>query len=1336
MPVLKQHSDQSSPIAVVPLTRTPRLDGIIHAGKKSVLRHLLVGILIVGAGCGGGGSGESPIPPPPPPPFGFSADNVPTASRITLDLIEHAYDGAQQAIEASEASANSFLDRFKVVCDSDSPDAATVASIDDNDASDNITDGDAIHVRLENCGDTTSELSLQVDSIHTLNFELLSLSGSITFSIKASAQSDAATIAGYMGSFSLDHMKTADETTLSMTDIEASMVMGGMTDRLESGRLQESITGLDYLVEFAGSLESDELGGTFDFETGTAFGGSLGSFPTAGELMLLATNSSARVTPSANPELHEHADYQVDPGRTGQYSEAVSVRWLDWISGSLFRWYPLIRGLSIVPRHPDSRNSLSADFRIYSPQGGSVSITYEWRVNGSVLLGQTSGYLFPDSTSKHDVVEIRVTASAGEHTVTLQASVTIRNKLPDVQAMLSPERPDTRDDIVLIYSVNDLDGDEVETNIQWNINDSVVTDLETATLPADRHRKNDVVRVLITANDGESETSRELEVSIQDAIPDIDVSGVPETVNYGERVQFDATVSDVDDDDLSTFRFDLVYGPVGMTVDPVSGQVQWDASLPMFDRNIDIGWNIGSSSGPAEMVSGVLRVEDPDRQYPFMVSGANSVFRGGTRVADIDGDGADDMLVVNDLGHVYTIGWDGKILRETWTHPFAINTHSGIEAASSGDIDGDGRHEIFLMGNYNQESDSLIRLDGLERQIVASATVPLMIDSGIDIQFADLDNDGAFELIYMAVAFPLHHSRIVVLSAENLNLLWESPPDYLGKYVKIGNVDDDPALEIIVSGGHVFDGVTYEREWSHVSAYSANSAYHHANSISAARGLFVSDMDGDGIDEIIGKLNHDDRDADVEVYSIANGKILGNARPIPFALFNFRTGNALVADIDDDGMTEVLGFSLSDSRMSAYRYSEPTDEFLEVFSQERNSKFHAPIGVGDFDGDGETEIALFGKSGSGNVNTTGIGRIVVAGLNPEFEVEWTESNVRVFDGGFAGGRPVRDQNMTQRGLLFVLWGASIIHSDGPRAIFLSPATGEFMIGPRVDVGVPDHFYNYRSPISGVSISDYDSDGVFELLMSMSSIDQPYVVYDPFREVAEWSSNTLSGNFVSAVDLNGDGFEDFLTHSTGYDIVNSEVIWEPQLPPYIVQSAAGDLDGDGIAEIVGIEQNSEVVVVYARTENQDDYSRSVLLNTQPQSSIKNTDLVVSDMDSDGKAEIVLLTSSLTNVRRFGSDLEMLNSFSVKMESRFHDRPDRLFIVPGGGGKEHLLVAFHLDSLAETSKLVAFDPATGHKIWESPRLFGRVLPNSVHYFTESESGEPRLAIGTSKAMYVTR
>ena len=125
---------------------------------------------------------------------------------------------------------------------------------------------------------------------------------------------------------------------------------------------------------------------------------------------------------------------------------------------------------------------------------------------------------------------------------------------------------------------------------------------------------------------------------------------------------------------------------------------------------------------------------------------------------------------------------------------------------ASADIDGDGRHEIFL-----HAEDRMVRLDGETRHVSATAEVPRALTFAQDLHVADLDGDGSWEVVFMADADG-PESRLVVLSADDLSLRWQSPPGRLGWFLDVGNVDRDPALEIVVSGGYAYDGTTRELE--------------------------------------------------------------------------------------------------------------------------------------------------------------------------------------------------------------------------------------------------------------------------------------------------------------------------------------------------------------------------------------------------------------------------------------------------------------------------------------------------------------------------------------------
>ena len=270
------------------------------------------------------------------------------------------------------------------------------------------------------------------------------------------------------------------------------------------------------------------------------------------------------------------------------------------------------------------------------------------------------------------------------------------------------------------------------------------------------------------------------------------------------------------------------------------------------------------------------------------------------------------------------------------------------------------------------------------------------------------------------------------------------------------------------------------------------------------------------------------------------------------------------------------------------------------------------------------------------------------------------------------------------------------------------------------------------------ISDYDRDGSDELFLVMEEDhrESRLSAFDPFRAIDEWSTTVDKHvTSVSGVDLNGDGLQGLLTERAAYDVVNDSVIWDPA--ELTLAAAAGDFDRDGRSEVVATTDPfylSAELTVHSRPEGAATFAQTAV---QTYYGNDFYDLIVSDTDGNGEPEVLLLaeeefdtidcyglpTNICNTVRRLDSNLELLNTFPLPLE----DDPDRLFVLPGSGGRKHLVVT-------TGSRLTAYDAATGGKIWESPKLIGSISPNSLHYF--EDGGEARLVIGTSEAMYITR
>ena len=895
--------------------------------------------LILVMSCGGGGGGSAPEPvavAPPPPAFGFNRQNAGPAAEVTLVLMELADNSAAAIVTIAGSMARDNSTELRLRCVSSTSGESALAVHDDNDGNGAISDGDTIRLQSEDCDDAIANLRLDVTAAETFGANIVSLDGNVTFA--ASAVTETGTVSETNGSFHLNHMAGDSATTVSLTGVTVSSQHNRGAESLDSGRLNSQVADLEYELTIDGDMQSDSLGGSFSFETNSAFSGILGEFPVSGELELDAGNSRVRVTPSAVSGRTEHADYRVAASGGGEYGDAVTVSWRDWITGTLFNWYPLILGLLIEPPEPITTDPLHAVASTYNPQGQELSLHFEWTVGEDVIVNRSRPEVLPAFlTEKGDWVEVRLTAMRADSSSMKSTSTTIRNDPPKLDVRLSPNSPVTTDDIELTYEVSDADDDEFTTSLQWRVNGEIVPGFDDVTLRADRHKKNDVVSATVTSSDGEDESSIEVSVTIEDARPRVQIANVPASVTFGDRVTFGAEVSDADEDDFSGFRFGLDYGPAGMSVDPVSGRVTWPATPPMFDRSMDVNWRIGSTGDPVEPMSGTIRVVDPNRQYPLMRTGF-TVPR-SLRIADFDDDGDQEILVLDHAG-VYVLEWDGQNFVQSWAYPFRIG-NSSVDAVATGDSDGDGRHEFFLLAG-----DTMARLDGIERRVVYSRTVPTGVVDILNIEVADLDNDGALEVVYIKKGNS-SDPNIVVLSADDFAVLWESPQRKLGRTVRVGNVDDDAALEIVVSGGHVYDGRTFAREWSHESAASDDTTVLYDGSIG------VGDIDGDGIDEVVGALDRERTDH-IQAYSIARAEVLGdigccNRSPM------------FVGDIDEDGKAEVLLSHLGGDK-AMFRYENEAGNFNRIFSHNpRSGTTVYAMGAGDVDGDGDVETVWAGN---------------------------------------------------------------------------------------------------------------------------------------------------------------------------------------------------------------------------------------------------------------------------------------------------------------------------------------------------------------------------------------
>ncbi|WP_203995272.1 FG-GAP repeat domain-containing protein, partial [Sphaerisporangium rufum] len=249
-----------------------------------------------------------------------------------------------------------------------------------------------------------------------------------------------------------------------------------------------------------------------------------------------------------------------------------------------------------------------------------------------------------------------------------------------------------------------------------------------------------------------------------------------------------------------------------------------------------------------------------------------SVVDGGTRFADIDGDGREDLVAFWGDGtvHVYrNVGWDGRVFDGVDTKVVASG-FTDPEQAKLADLDGDGRAE--LMSIFPDGSVHAYRNLGWGSAKVFDGGVQKVVASGFKdatrTSFADVDGDGRADLVGGRSDGSVHVYR---------NLGWDASP----------NVYDGNVQKVVASGF-------------------------------SAPGTKFADIDGDGRAEIMAFYAN----GDVHVYrnlgwDASPNVFDGNVQKVVASGFK-DASRTKFGDLDGDGRAEIVSI-FADKTVHAYR---------------------------------------------------------------------------------------------------------------------------------------------------------------------------------------------------------------------------------------------------------------------------------------------------------------------------------------------------------------------------------------------------------------------------------
>lgn len=423
------------------------------------------------------------------------------------------------------------------------------------------------------------------------------------------------------------------------------------------------------------------------------------------------------------------------------------------------------------------------------------------------------------------------------------------------------------------------------------------------------------------------------------------------------------------------------------------------------------------------------------------------------------------------------------------------------------------------------------------------------INGLLGLSLTDLDNDGRAELIVTT------SSNLYVFNSAG-NLLWQVNGAG-GSDVVVGQMDNDPALEIATTSGNVVDCATHTIQWTRNGGFGVHLAlaplpgesyqqviaaqswqlvygYDVANqlplwSITTPQdigAILVADVDGDNVPEII---IGDNQWGTVHVHDL----VTHNQK---WSVTNPEHGvtNIAVADVDGDGVLDLLWGAGWTSSGPDYLYVANTTGSHSIKWQnvDLQGPFIGPA-IGDLDGDGKPELVVCSYSSSSGYDS---GRLLVFDL-ATLALRGMSAPVANNE-AWTGVHDLKLRDVKQNGRMQIVVGADLLY-DGIIEIYDFDASNAFT-KTWTNSTRPS-----GSPFNFVDVADLDNNGTRKIIGANSVYTTGssgiYVyVYDYPSGTQSWQSVNLG---------------------TGFTQVNGLVV--------------GDIDGNGSKEIAALAGNGDL-----------------------------------------------------------------------------------------------------------------------------------------------------------------
>ena len=679
-------------------------------------------------------------------------------------------------------------------------------------------------------------------------------------------------------------------------------------------------------------------------------------------------------------------------------------------------------------------------------------------------------------------------------------------------------------------------------------------------------------------------------------------------------------------------------------------------SLTVFD-----GYYGGYSDAVTVVVTPLPSGSSNLAQHPWKFGIFGSyIGQAGLFVSDLDGDGQTEVIASASTGG-FGANSQWYVLRQAVNGGYEQIWRSDLYAAplvrlALADLTADEKPDVIVA-----LADGTIRsYDGPTLTELRQLTLPAPL---VDMALADLDGDGTREIVTS------DGLGILISDIESGVRKW-SVTNAGGNFIAVGNVDADPALEIVATGnggkGYVVDGVSQQIQWEYVNGFGAL--------------VGLGDLDGDGMQEIVGasawnKITILDADRKTPSWELSTSHDIAALQ---------------VIDTDGDGRPEILYGDGQWGKVRAIDAQSRTEQW-SITNPEHGV---SGLAFGDTDLDGKREI-LWGAGGSSsgpdylfiaepetgrikwkNLDYFGLNAIGLGDLNDDADDEIVMLS-RASNSGYAGGI-LHSFNAKTHALTYQQpLGTSTFMGDGPLKLGdvdgdnrteLVIATGESYDGfLQVRDGTTLALKRQSSSYDGnffsaLALGDVDNDGRIEIVAGQGRAHTGapgayLIVFDGATLQEKWRSVDLGNSWgkiyaIKLADLDGDGRQEIIASTTEsrliiFDGVDHTLKLMIESPARALEVA--DIDGDGGFEVLVGRTDGKIDVF--------DGSSYTLKQTVTTFGAAGVDaLRVADLEGDGSSEWLVASGGVLSIldgerllwrsANLGSNLGLGNQLEVK------------------------------------------------------------------------------------------